>query len=95
MASPLSTLVFVIVWCVGRTSERLKNCIKQHAPQWLRQQLTRPRRSQPHRPCKRTETKSVCVSANGQYLLDNDQCAVNYNNKPFSILAAALSILIS
>ena len=30
---------------VGRTSQRLQDSIKQHVPQWLRQQLTRPRRS--------------------------------------------------
>ena len=42
---------------VGRTSQRLQDRIKQHVPQWLRQQLTRPRRSQPHRSCKRTDTK--------------------------------------
>ena len=33
---------------VERTSQRLQDRIKQHVPQWLRQQLTRPRRSQPH-----------------------------------------------
>ena len=33
----------------GRTSQRLQDYIKQHVPQWLRQQLTRPRRSQTHR----------------------------------------------
>ena len=61
---------------VGRTSQRLQDCIKQHVPQWLRQQLTRPRRSQPHRSCKRTDTKPDCDSAIGQHLLDNDQCAL-------------------
>ena len=30
---------------VGPTSKRLQDRIKQHVPQWLRQQLTRPRRS--------------------------------------------------
>ena len=42
----------------GRTSQRLQDPIKQHVPQWLRQQLTHPRRSQPHRSCKRKDTKS-------------------------------------
>ena len=50
---------------VGRTSQRLQNRIKQHVLQWLRQQLTRPRRSQPHRSCKRNDTKSDCGSATG------------------------------
>ena len=76
---------------VGRTSQRLQDRIKQHVPQWLKQQLTRPRRSQPHRPCKRTDTKPDCDSAIGQHLLDNDRCALNYDDKRFSILAAARS----
>ena len=76
---------------VGRTSQRLQDCIKQHVPQWLRQQLTRPRRSQPHRLCKQTDTKPDCDSAIGQHLLDNDGCALNYDDKQFSILAAAHS----
>ena len=76
---------------VGQTSQRLQDRIKQHVPQWLRQQLTRPRRSQPHRLCKRTDTKPDCDSAIGQHLLDNDRCALNYDDKRFSILAAARS----
>ena len=76
---------------VGRTSQRIQDRIKQHVPQWLRQQLTRPRRSQPHRSCKRTDTKPDCDSAIGQHLLDNDRCALNYDDKRFSILAAARS----
>ena len=76
---------------VGRTSQRVQDRIKQQVPQWLRQQLTRPRRSQPHRSCKRTDTKPNCDSAIGQHLVDNDQCALNYDNKRFSILATARS----
>ena len=76
---------------VERTSQRLQDLIKQHVPQWLRQQLTRPRRSQPHRSCKRTDPKPDCDSAIGQHFLDNDQCALNYDSKQFSILAAACS----
>ena len=72
---------------IGRTSQRLQERIKQHVPQWLRQQLTRPRRSQPHRSCKRNDTKPDCDSAIGQHLLENDQCALNYDNKRFSIFA--------
>ena len=56
--------------CVGRTSQRLQDRIKQHVPQWLRQQLTRPRRSQPHRSCKRTNTKPNCDSVIGHHLLE-------------------------
>ena len=74
---------------VGRTSQRLQDCIKQHVPQCLRQQLTRPRRSQPHRSCKRKDTIPDCDSAIGQHLLENDQCTLNCDNKRFSILATA------
>ena len=76
---------------MGRTSQRLQNRIKQHVPQWLRQQLTRPRRSQPHKLCEPKDTKPNCDSAVGQHLLENDQCALNYDNKWFSILATAHS----
>ena len=76
---------------VGQTFQWLQNHIKQHVPQWLRQQLTRPRRSQLHRLCKRKDTKPDCDSAIGQYFLENDQCALNYDNKRFSVLATARS----
>ena len=76
---------------VRQISQRLQDLIKQHVPQWLRQQLTRPRRSQPHRSCKQNDTKPDSDSAIGQYLLENDQCAFNYDNKRFSILASVLS----
>ena len=76
---------------LGRISQRLPYRIKQHVPPWLGQQLTRPRRSQPDRLRKRNDTKPDCDSAIGQYLLDNDQCALNCDSKRFSILAAARS----
>ena len=76
---------------VGRISQVLHDRIKQHVPQWLKQQLARPRRSQPYRLCKQNRTKSDCDSAIGQHLLDNDQRALNYDNKRFSILATARS----
>ena len=76
---------------VGRTSRRLHDRIKQHVPQWLRQQLTCRSRFQPHRSCKRNDTKPGCDSAIGQHLLENDQCALNYENKRFLILATKRS----
>ena len=76
---------------IGRTSQRLQNRIIQHVPQCLRQQLTRPRRSQPHRSCKQKNTKPDCDFAIGQHLLENGQGALNYDNKWFSILATARS----
>ena len=78
-------------WYVEQTSSRLQDCIKQHVPQWLRQQLTHPHQSQPHRSCKRTNIKLDCDSAIDKHLLDNDQCALNYDNKRFSILVATCS----
>ena len=33
---------------MGQTSQWLQDCIKQHVPQWPRQQLTHPCQSQPH-----------------------------------------------
>ena len=75
---------------VGLTSQRLQDRIKQHVPQWLRQRLTRPRRSQPHRSCKRNDAKPDCDSAIAQHLLEDEQCALNYD-KRFSILATARS----
>ena len=82
---------------VGRTSQRLQDCIRQHVLQWSIQQLTRPRRSQPHRSCKRNDTKPDCDSAIGQHLLDNDRCALTMMISGFqsSPQRAALSILIS
>ena len=71
---------------VGRASQRLEDRIKQHVPQWLRQQLTHP-----HRSSKQTDTKPDCDSAIAPHLLDNDRCALNHDNKWFSILAAARS----
>ena len=80
--------------CDSRHVERisqLQNRIKQHVPKWLRQQLIRPCRSQPHRSSKRNDTKPDCAFAIGQHLLKNEQCALNYDNKRFSILATTCS----
>ena len=76
---------------VGLTSQRLQNRIKQHVPQWLRQQLTCPRRSQPHRSCQQNDTKPDCDSAIDQYLLENDQCALNYDNNRKSVFTLSNS----
>ena len=76
-------------WYVGQTSQRVQDHIEQHVPQLLRQRLTRLRRSQFHRSCKRKDTEPD--SAIGQYLLENDQCTLNCDDKRFSILATARS----
>ena len=74
---------------VGRTSQRLQDRIKQHVSKWLQQQAKRPTRSQPGRSCKLKRNNTDCDSAIGQHLLDNEQCAANYNDKRFKILAVA------
>ena len=76
---------------IGQTSQRQQDCIKQHILKSITQQLTRPHRSQPDRLCKRNDTKPCCDFAIEQRLLENNQCTLNYNNKQFSILAAAAS----
>ena len=82
---------------VEQTPQQLQDCIKQHVTKCLRQQLTRLRRSQPeptgqsNRLCKRNDTKPDCDCAIGQHLLENEQCAFNYDNKRFSILFRILS----
>ena len=68
---------------LGQTSQRLQDRIKQRVPQWLRQQLTCPRRSQPLRLRKQNNTKLDSNSAIGQHLLENEQCVLNYDNKGF------------
>ena len=75
---------------VGRTAQRLQDRIKQHVPKWLRQH-TASQRVQPNRTCKRKQPTPECDSAIGQHLLENDQCAANYNDDQFSFLDTARS----
>ena len=89
---------------VGRTSQRLQDRIKQHVPKWLQQQAKRPTRKYNSglatfnsrfddlnlaESCKLKRNNPDCDSAIGQHLLDNEQCAANYNDKRFKILAVA------
>ena len=76
---------------VGRTAQRLQDLIKQHVPKWLRQH-TASQRVQPNRACKQKQPAPECDSAIGQHLLENDQCAANYNDDQFSILETACSL---
>ena len=75
---------------VGRTAQRLQDRIKQHVPKSLRQHTT-SQRVQPNRACKRKQPTPECDSAIGQHLLENNQCAANYNDDQFSILDTARS----
>ena len=52
---------------------RLQDLIKQHVLNWLIQQVTRPRRSQPHISSKQNDTKPESDPAIGQHLLENEQ----------------------
>ena len=74
---------------VGRTALRLQDRIKQHIPKWLRQH-TASQRVQPNRACKRKQPTPECDSSIG-HLLENNQCAANYNDDQFSILDTAHS----
>ena len=78
---------------VGRTAQRLQDRIKQHVPKWLRQH-TASHQVQPNRACKRKQPAPECDSAIGQHLLENDQCAANYNDDQFSILNIARSLFL-
>ena len=75
---------------VVRTYQRLQHRTKQHVPKWLRQH-TESQRIQPDRACKKKQSSTECDSAIGQHLLENDQCAANYNEDQFSILDTARS----
>ena len=76
---------------VGRTAQRLQDRIKLHVLKWLRQH-TASQRVQPNRACKRKQPAPECDSAIGQHLLENDRCAINYNDDQFSILHTARSL---
>ena len=76
---------------VGRTSRRLQNRINQHIPRCIRSDK-KTTKNLPNRECKITSTSSVyCVSAIGQHLLENKECAKHFNDAQFSILARARS----
>jgi len=62
---------------VGRTSQHLKERIKQHIPKSITNHTNpRIRQSLPH-PGKATSPPQVHQSAIGQHLLDNAQCALH------------------
>ena len=87
---------------VGRTTQRLQERIKQHAPKAIRQKTTltqeqgthqsQPTRTQPNRKCNeksKTQFEPESDSAIGQYLLESNQCARNYSDSRFKILTTA------
>jgi len=76
---------------VGRTSQKLEDRIKQHIPKHIRNK-TRPLKTLPKRSCKTSQyLTEASDSAIGLHLLQNKECAENYNNNMFSILATGRS----
>ena len=65
--------------CIGRTSQRLQDRMKQHIPTAIRNQ------SQPNLAL--FQSNHTSTSAIGQHLLNNEKCASYYNYNQFSILA--------
>ena len=75
---------------VGRSTQRLEDRIKQYVPSSIRNK-DRPQREQPPRSCKSKITTKTCDSAIGQHLLENPDCAKNYNDDMFRIIDKARS----
>ena len=77
---------------VRRTSQRLKERIKQHVPRYITNPPALNNRQSLYRSCKaNTRPQQFHESAIGQHLLDNAQCALHYNNDKFSFLARGRS----
>ena len=73
---------------VGRTSQRLEERIKQHAPRSIANPRASHNRQSLSLSCKANiRPQQFHESAIGQHLLDNAQCAFHYNSEKFSILA--------
>ena len=75
---------------VGCTTQRLEDRIKQHVPSNIRNK-THPQREQPPRSCKSKITTETCDSAIGPHLLENPDCAKNYNGDMFRIIGKVRS----
>ena len=78
--------------CVGRTSQRLQERIKQHVPRSIRNHYSSQGRSNLSCACKkRALLKSTQATAHdsaiGQHLLENPPWASQYSDTNFSILA--------
>ena len=75
---------------VGRTTQRFEDRTKQHVPSNIRNK-THPQRERPPRSCKSKITTKTCDSAIGQHLLENPDCAKNYNGDMFRIIGKSRS----
>ena len=78
---------------VGRTSLRLEERINQNVPNFIRRKQ-QPTKILPERKCKirSIATHQQCSSVIGLYLMQNPECASQYSDDQFSILAKARSI---
>ena len=75
---------------VGRTTQRLTDRIKQHAPTSIRKKSNTVR-EQPPRLCKKNNSKINCESAIEQHLLTNPECAKTDTDGNFRIIGQARS----
>ena len=73
--------------CVGRTTQRLHDRIKQHIPKAIRNH------TQPDRDLFQSNPAST--SAIGQQHLNNEKCASYYDDNQFSILAKGRTLFLS
>ena len=77
---------------IGRMSQCLEEQIKQHVPRSITNPPASHNRQNLSCSCKANlHPQQFHKSAIGQYILDNNQCALHYNNKKFSILARSCS----
>ena len=73
---------------VGRTTQRLEDRIKQHFPSSSRNKIHLQREQPPRRAKGTTKT---CDFTIGQHLLENPDCAKNYNGDMLQIIGKARS----
>ena len=76
---------------MGCTSLRLEERVNQHVPNFI-QRKQQPTKILPERRCKirSIATHQQCGSAIGLRLMQNPECAIQYSNDQFSILAKAI-----
>ena len=74
---------------VGRTSQRLQECIKQPASRNIKDYHSSQDHSNLSRACKENTTSQITAhtSANGQHFFKDCSCASQYSDTKFSILA--------
>ena len=72
--------------CIGRTSKRLKERIRQHVPKFIRNKI-KSQTNLPGRQCKSTRNALISGSTIGQRLLDNKTWTKKFDINLFSVLA--------